>query len=226
MKEEDNSLSETRQEILSWDRDRKSRWSGLRPGRIITGIGAAAAIAIILLLAVSLVGAYRWGWENSAARAATRVLRLAVAELDGLEIRWPEYYREKEALAGYYRSLPAADRPSPEELGSLALESLAEKAVIAALAGEHEVSITDEESDFRLKNVFGVALADPQALEAMLRKTYGFGLEDYRQLVVLPVLQREALAELIQVDERIQAASVDEMIAQYKNAHDVRVFAK
>lgn len=180
---------------------------------IISGVIVSAII--LLLLGLSWFMLYRQESTGDFAYRITQIIPFPVARIDGNFVSYEDYLFELRQNMHYLANQENVDFESEEgrlQLEGLrrqAMERVLDRAVLADMAKEHGVTVSNQEVEEQIdliRSQTGVA-EGAQTLEDTLREFYGWRLGDLKRVVRWQILAQK-LVPLLDTDVRQQAEAV------------------
>lgn len=132
--------------------------------------------------------------EEPSIVAASKVLGISVATVNGEDILYAEYIEDKKTLGNFYASEPSAPAISETQLSDQVLARLVANTLIAQIAYDRNISITDEDIE-KTKAELLTQFPDEETLAIEIQTRYGWDLDTYITRVVKPALLEQKLRE-------------------------------
>lgn len=134
---------------------------------------------------------------------AAGVLRMPTAIINDKPVLYAEYIADRDTLKRYYAAHPPENGlpPTDEQISDQVLSRLLANTLVASVADQYEVRLTDEEKA-RAKTALLAKFPSSAEAEAELQKQYGWSVDTYAQKIVWPLAREEKLS-------RVYASSTD-----------------
>lgn len=192
----DETLDEYREKIIAGGRKFKYPLQTSRHRILLVSLAAAGAALVAF-------GAFLWFMLYPAQRyddiyySATRVLPLAVANVDGEDARYSDYLVRLRADVFYYESQERknfAGGDGKNELNYIKRKDLDATERIAfaeKLARARKISVSDREVDDKISASLALGGSDKTSLARTLKTYYGWSLDEYRSVVRGQLLEQK-----------------------------------
>lgn len=172
--------------------------SSARPS--IRSLSLWFALALAGLIIVFGIGYFVLsGWSNPSASGWYARVPLPVAQLRG-RVAW---YGEVVKLARGFAASDVRDLVTPEDL-TAALDLAARRLLIARLASDYDLSVSDDELKAELE-------VDDE-LETFLVQA-NWSLDDYSELVLEPFILSQKVEDVLMADREYQGGALEEIVA-------------
>lgn len=189
--------------------------SDMKGTAIKVGIGAVAAVALALTAFGVLVYVYQS--ENAVVRGAAKVVPYPVEQVNGSLITYNDYLFEVDANKRAYQNnaklnnQPAVDFESADgkkmlaEIRKHALDKLKSDAIVAQLAKEKKVAVSNKDVDGLINELYK-RYGGKETLLKTLDQIYGWKLGDLKRVVYKQLLAQK-LEEKVTGDPKVQEAA-------------------
>ncbi|KKR49158.1 MAG: PPIC-type PPIASE domain protein [Candidatus Magasanikbacteria bacterium GW2011_GWC2_40_17] len=163
------------------------------------GLGAAAFLAIILIVSFVCYRAEKNLSTDSFTLGVARYIGLPAGFVDGTRVSYVEYIDNLRAVKQYYSTLDAAQaKPTDEQLNQYVWDMLAHNAVIKKMAAENNIVVTGEEIDKEYQNFIQNFSSETEAGK-YVSDQYGWTVDKFKLQMLRPYL----LAQKISVSESV-----------------------
>lgn len=152
-------------------------------------------IAIVLGVAVFIVGVYQLHWDGPLTRQVLRIVPLPVAVVNGRFITFAQFYESQDL----YRALMAVKGYSTAAREVTGLQSgpfldfLIENRIVADMAAKHDLQITGQESDRYFQYLSATFARGAASSDRSFGEKFGPGREQFKTEVVYPDLLRKKM---------------------------------
>jgi len=133
-------------------------------------------------------------------------------------VTYAQFYQEKEALTKYFASTEAegTGQPDGEQLNSMVLQALTNKAVVKKFASDFGVQLNQAKvGEFYQNFVDANAGSDASVMESQLQETFGWSASEFKHRIVEPIVLSSQVAEYIDAEDFFQEPVKQAM----ENAH-------
>jgi peptidyl-prolyl cis-trans isomerase C len=123
------------------------------------------------------------------------VLKIPVARVDGKKILYADYVQDKQILKNFYAAEGVTPAPTEQEISNQVLARLVANILIADIAKELDVAVTDEDIE-EARTAMLAQFPDEETLVAEIESRYGWSsLEKYLDAVVRPALLEQKVMD-------------------------------
>ncbi len=207
--------------------------------RTLTLAGVSLAGLALLSLAVLSVLIYGYRSENSAVRAVSSVVPFPAERVNSSFVSYEDYLFTYDSYRQFYKSQTGADgkplvdfnsadgQAKLKELREKVLDQLASDAVVAQLASEQKLTVSDKEVDEALQSTYKSNGGEKQVKE-VLAKIYGWDIDDFERVLRKDLLAKK-LEQKVTADPKVDAqskAKAQDVLNQAKNGADFGDLAK
>lgn len=177
--------------------------------------GAVGALTFILAAFVfSAFGLYFFGIKgNFFVRGAARVFPYPVARVNRSFILTPEYQKDINTLIRFYKfEAEGSGLPTPgyEEISSSVLDRIIRNRIMAKMADDLDIEITNNELDTRFLEMTS-KMGSPEEVEEILDETYGWSESEFRKNIVRNILLQEKIKEKLEAIADLDAKIEEEL---------------
>lgn len=131
-----------------------------------------------------------------------------------------DYQSQLNSLLSFYNSEsknnPNLEMPSVQETKSHIINRMIEKEIVKKAAKNYNVSVTDEELESQIQTLSD-EVGSSQALSSQLQSLYGWGIEEFKEEILKPLILKNKVAFAIILDDRINQEArqkAEEILAQ------------
>lgn len=163
-------------------------------------------IGVLVLLVIVGIGGYTW---NKVQQLSTDpfvlqvadVMGIAVAEVNGTEVKYTDYVDDLRVLSLFYEESPEGFPPTTQDqISDQVLSRLIANVVVDEVASELGVEVTEEEMQ-EARDALLSRFPDEQTATDELASRYGWSLETYMEKVVYPLILEENIREVFDAGE-------------------------
>ncbi len=198
-----DTLSAHREKVLSDARKYKLPLSHSKRRIVMVSVVLSAVFIVGFFVSVSLA-LYRFDNTSGFIYRVTQVIPFPVARQGSSFISYEKYLFELRHTMHYYQAQEGLDFSSEEGQALLAdekkkaLEKVINDAYIKMLAGENNITVTEEEVDQQIElqrqqNRLGNS---EEVLEGVLRDFWGWTINDFRRSLKTQLLERKVVSHL------------------------------
>ncbi len=190
-------------------------------------IGLWGGAVIIIIVAVFAVGYMRFSWQQSALLLPAQVLPYPVAIVAGQWVSYADYQKDVPNISRYLeRNSPPdakANEPLPWDVRvrQLALNKMVGEALLAKLAKERNVTITETDVN-QTFDAFVQQYSGTNNVEEDIQNLYGWTVAQFKEKVIRPQVYQQKLADSYIAEIRKEAEGVRaEVMADTKRFADI-----
>ncbi|MFH1947389.1 MAG: peptidylprolyl isomerase [Candidatus Magasanikbacteria bacterium] len=170
----------------------KSKKTGLKPLQMfIAGIVGFLVLIVVAIAIYGVMGTKKVSDSPFVLKVA-KVLNLSATKVNGDGISYLDYMDDLKTLNKFYESQPDFPKPSEEEISDQVISRLVANSIIAKIAQEYNVEVTQEELD-EAKTGLMSQFSTQEEIEDQLQSRYGWTLDTYIQKVMKPVILEQNL---------------------------------
>ncbi len=166
------------------------------PVKSIIGVVASLVIILGLILAVSSVLIYKYGLNNSYAVFIAKTLNLSAGKVNNIKIPLAEYLTDSKLL----KTAIEANREGANISQSEALNNIFSREAAILLIREelkkNNASVSDQELNKAIEEIYAQVGGKEEAVKTVSR-LYNLNLDQFKQKILLPLLERDKLQGLI-----------------------------
>lgn len=167
------------------------------------GLGAAALLAIILIVSFVCYRAEKNLAEDSFTMGVAYYLGLPAGFVDGSRISYFNYMDNLRAVKQYYAaSATAQAKPTDEQLKQYVWDMLSHNAVIKNLAAENNVVITSDEVNKEYQNFIQNFSSEAEAAK-YIKDQYGWTVDNFKLQLLNPYLLAQKLSTTESIVQKI-----------------------
>lgn len=219
-KSEEQKVEERREEVLAKGRKFKYplQWTKYR---VVGNTILIAVIVLAIIITSGWLALYRFGMTDEMLFRVTKIIPVAVANVDGENVRFSDY------LMFYRSSILSIERQSiqAESEGSIdtlrlqykrsALDESEEYAYAEKLAKEHDITVTDEEiaTEFKRHLSIGGVERSEEAFMKIVKDNFGLDKSEYERMLYLNIIKAKVEAEIDTHADEV-AAKVESLLAE------------
>lgn len=192
------------------------------------GFGIAVFVGIILIGGVLYV---RSGVQNLSTNptivSLSRTLGMSIATVNGEEIAYADYVEDMQTLETFYASDAEAPAVTTDQISDQVLARLVANTLIAQIAAEQDVAVTDEDID-GAKSELLAQFPDEATLESEIMARYGWTFDMYVERVIRPVILEQKLSEAYiaqNTDPTVARADAESVLARALAGEEFAVLA-
>lgn len=163
-----------------------------------------AAILVVLIVAYWALGIYQFGFTDPVSDAIAKALNLPAGYVGSQAIGVGEYIDDYKLLSGplSQKREGLIDYTSKTELSDRIFFRLAANKLVAEKLKEYGQAVTQENIDDQLGMLIKQAGSQAEA-EKMIDNLYGLKFEQFKSLVLLPMMARANLQAAIVTDDKL-----------------------
>lgn len=220
--------------------DKESPEKGSRDlKRTLTIAGASVAGLAVVALVILSVLIYGYRSENRAVRAAAAVIPFPAEKVNSSFVSYDDYLFTYDSYKQFYKSQTGADgkplvdfdskegQEKLKETRKQVLDQLAKDEIIADLAAEKKLSVSDKEVQEALQSTYKSNGGEKQVKE-VLAKVYGWDVNDFERVLRKDLLAKK-LEEKVTADPKVDAqakAEAQKILDEAKGGADFAELAK
>jgi len=192
-----------------------SRKAGKPLGNFWLRIIGMAAILIVLVAAYWPLGIYQFGFTDPVSEAIAKTLSLPAGYVGGQAIGVGEYIDDYRLLSGplSQKREGLIDYTSKTELSDRIFFRLAANKLVEEKLKEYGQAVTPEDIDNQLSMLIRQAGSQAEA-EKMIDNLYGLKFEQFKSLVLLPMMARANLQAAIVADDKLPITAAAKLRAE------------
>ncbi len=197
----------------------------------ITGIIASLVLLTSLILTVGLTiyGIYIDQNDGSMSRFVAKAFSLPAASVEGRKVTYERFLNTRDAVRRFINSEAGqevgAAMPPDNQLNQNILEQLIRQKMVAVIADEKQISVSDEELDEVFNEVAAQAASSTESdINTYLRDNYGWNRQNFREYVLQPALLEQKLAQ--NVASETDPMVLENMLAGRRQGEDVVVYLR
>jgi hypothetical protein len=195
----------------------KKKSSGL--GRDILGLIIKILILLVVVLALILsfdiLGVYRLGFDDNISFEVSKMLNLPAGKVDGVVISVPEYLEnikllrptivnEREGFINYRND---------KEINDIVFYSLVANKLIEDRLRAYNSGLAQADLDAQIEGLYQQAGGKIKA-EQIIADLYGLSVEQFKEKVLRPMLNRELLQQVIVADDTLESNTQSRLKAE------------
>ena len=147
-------------------------------------------------------GIYTKQSESPTARFVAKVFALPAANVNGRSVKYDRFLQTRDAVRKFINSDAGKDvgatMPPEKELNENILEQLIRQRLVENIAGQKNISITDEEVNEVFSEVAAQAASSTQStISEYLQDNYGWNEENFREYVLRPALLEQKVSQAV-----------------------------
>ncbi|MBD3281129.1 hypothetical protein GF391_00080 [Candidatus Uhrbacteria bacterium] len=197
----------------------------------IIGLSAALLLVIVITLTVGITiyGIYTEQNDGTASRFVAKALALPAASVEGRKVAYTRFLLTRDAVKRFINSEAGQDvgaaMPPEDQLNQNILEQLIRQQMVAAIAAQKQVTLSDEEVDEVFNEVASQAASSTQSdIDTYLRDNYGWNQDNFREYVLRPALLEQKLAQ--QLSTGSNPVALENLLITKRQSEDVVVYLK
>lgn len=197
----------------------------------MTAIIAGLVLLTVLTLTVgfTIYGIYANQNQDSVSRFVAKALSLPAASVEGRKVTYERFLNTRDAVRRFINSEAGRDvgaaMPSDDQLNQNILEQLIRQKLVAVIAEEKQISISNEELDEVFNEVAEQAASSTESdINTYLHDNYGWNKQNFREYVLQPALLEQKLAQALAGEGNPMA--LENMLAGKRQGEDVVVYLR
>lgn len=202
-------------------------------------VGAVVVVLLVVVLVVFGVLIYGYKSENAAVKAVDQVVPYPAERVNGRFVTYNDYLFEVDANKRAYQNNAKLNNQQPPNFNSAdgkklvtqikqhALDKLKSDALVAQLADQKHVKVTDKEVNDLINQLYQ-RYGGKDTLLKTLNQIYGWNLEDLKRVVYKQLLARD-LEQKVTSDPAVDAAAkkkAEDVLSKVKGGGDFTALAK
>ena len=178
---------------------------------LVVGI-VSALVILILFLSIMGVGAYKKQWSGSFTQKITKIFSFPVVVMKGENISQDYFIMRVNSQKHYYKSQKQLDLDQiekTEELQGLkekTINTLIKETFIRYVLNQHKISVAQKEIDQEFAN--SSAGKSQEQVEAKVQMLYGWTIEEFKQELIKPYLEKQKLQKIIIFDKEVNKEQI------------------
>lgn len=194
---------------------RKIPWVGIMV--VITAI-------IVGLVVIAISGMLFMHWDNPVVRSVTRMVPIPAATVNVSIVSYYDWITQVQSLKAYYAHNLIDEQPAPTDskIEQYVLNRLIEQQLVKALAKRYTVSVTPDEINKQVESLV-TEVGSLDALSAQVKDLYNWNIDEFKQVVIEPLLLRNKLGLALTLDDRLNynaRVRADELLEQIKTGEN------
>lgn len=160
------------------------------------------ALAVVVLVTIGALSAYVYthASTDNVVRALTTRLPFPAIVVGRSFITYQQYYQEQDSLKKYFASSVSqgAQAPTEDQLKTMIVQTLSNKAVVKKLAGDYGVTLDPSKVEEFYQNFLkSNAGASEEDVKKQLQDTFGWTPEQFKKQIVQPIVLSTEVGDYI-----------------------------
>ncbi|MFH1111719.1 MAG: peptidylprolyl isomerase [Patescibacteria group bacterium] len=170
-----------------------------------------AFISFILLIAIFLLLVYRFRLDKKIS-SVVDYLPLPIAYVNGNLLTLREFNNDVATLRKYYDRIQsengATNSISLDEIETIVLERMIHEQIVVDFAVRNNISISNDQINSELSSII-TDFGGEDNLKEFVSTNYNWNLDDFKNKIIIPYLQREKVSAWFTNNESVQIATQD-----------------
>jgi len=163
-----------------------------------------SVVALILVLLFDVVGIYKLGFKDSFSYQVAKAFMLPAGQVSGANISLADYYDDLRLLPASLtqkrEGLP--DLSKWQDMSDKVFYRLAANALVRQRLASYKKPVIEETVNQQINSLISQS-GSAQAIEKTVKDFYGLNLAQFKSKILWPMLEREALQEIIISDDSV-----------------------